>query len=121
MPAWLWASACLTSSAEAGLEGLAWAGLLVDVHGGLGVAFFDEIPVVDALPAAAEGAVADHFGVEAAVVGVVDLLGHEAVEGGADFGDGLVGVNGEDRGLGEGGSGEGGGEERRTSKRFLLH
>ena len=57
-----------------------------------------------------EGAVADEFGVEAAIVGVVDLFGHDAVEGGAYFCDGFGGVDG------EGGGGLGGGDKRRNSE-----
>ena len=76
-------------------------------------------------PVSAEGAVADHLGIEAAVVGEIDLLGHEAVEGGADGGDGLVWVDGEGGGrrLGEA---RGGGkqeccEKGGMGKRFLRH
>jgi hypothetical protein len=58
---------------------------------------FDEVPVLNSSPVGAEGAVTDQLGVKAAIVGVVDLLGHEAVEFGADFGDGLAGVDFENR------------------------
>ncbi len=45
-----------------------------------------------------ESAVADQLAVEAAVVAIVDLLGHEAVQRGTDFDTGLVDVHGEMRG-----------------------
>jgi len=108
---------------EAGLEGVAGAGLFVDGEVGGGVAVFDQVPVEDAAPIAAKGAVADHFRIEAAVVGVVDLLSHEAVEGGADGVDGLVGVDGEfggRLGVEQGGSEQEGGGSG-VSKRFLYH
>ena len=60
-----------------------------------------------------ESAVADQLGVETAVVGVVDLLGHEAVEDGANGGGGVGGVDGEGGGLlgcCQGGGDEGGGQ-----------
>ena len=97
---------------EAVGEGGAGAGGLVDGDGGAGVAVLDEGPVFEAGAAIGlEGAVADELGVEAAVVGVVDLLGHEAVEVGADFGDGLGGVDGKGGALGDEGGGCGGEEE----------
>ena len=70
-------------------------------------AVFEEDPAFEAAAAVVlEGAVGDEFGVEAAVVGVVDLLGHDAVEGGADVGGGVGGIDGEGgSGLGEGISG----------------
>ena len=81
---------------EAVRQGGAGAGGLVDGDGGMSVAVLKDGPVFEAAAAGGtEGAVVDELGVEAAVVGVVDLFGHEAVEGGADFGDGLGGVDGE--------------------------
>ncbi len=53
------------------------------------------------VPGVAEGAVAHQFGIEAAVVGVVDLFGHEAVERGADLRGGVIHLNGERRRLGK--------------------
>ena len=65
---------------EAVREGGAGAGGLVGGDGGAGDALLDDGPVVEVGAAVVfEGAVVDHFGVEAAVVGVVDFFGHEAV------------------------------------------
>ena len=60
-----------------------------------GIAIFDEIPGMNTTPVAAESAVADHLGIEATIVGVVDFFGHQSVEDGADCGGGLVGMKGE--------------------------
>ncbi len=78
-----------------------------------GVAVLDEGPVFEVGAAhGLEGAVVDEFGVEAAVVGVVDLFGHDAVEGGAYLGDGFGGVDAKG-GVGLGDGGERGEQQRR--------
>jgi hypothetical protein len=95
---------------EAVGESGAGAGSGVKRDGGFGGALLDEDPSLEAAAAIVlEGTVGDELGVEAAVVGVVDFLGHDAVEGGADLGGGVQGVNGEGGGgLSEG---VGGGED----------
>jgi hypothetical protein len=47
-----------------------------------------------------EGSISDEFGIEAAIIGVIDFFGHEAVEGGADGYAGLVEIK--SYGCGEG-------------------
>ena len=70
-------------------------GGLVDFRWWPGVAVLDEDPVFEAEAAVGlEGAIADEFGVEAAIVGMIDLFGHDAVEGRAYSSDGLGGVDG---------------------------
>ena len=58
--------------------------LVVRAHGGEAAAVVVEIPVRDSAPIVGEGAVAHEFSIEAAIIGVVDLLRHEPVERGAD-------------------------------------
>jgi len=86
---------CVDGELEAACEGGAGPSGLVGSDVGVCVAVLEEGPVADAAPIGQEGAIVDEFGVEAAVVGVVDLFGHEAIEGGADLGDGLGGVDAE--------------------------
>ena len=111
---------------ETGIEGVARASVFVDGDFSYGIAVFEQVPVQNAAPVGMEGTVAHHLGIEAAFVGVVDLLGHEAVEGGADGGDLLIGMDGEAGGggrlgaRGEGGKRKGQGEGA-ASKRFLRH
>ena len=98
---------------EAVGEGGAGAGGLVGGDGGARDALLDYGPVAEVGAAVVfEGAVVDHLGVEAAVVGVVDFFRHQAVEGGAGCGGGVSGIDGEGGGLlggREGGGNEGGG------------
>ncbi len=104
----------LDGDLQAARDGLAGAGALVDLHGGLCVALLHEHPSMRAVGVVHEGAVADQLGIEAAIVGVIDLLGHEAVEGGADLGDGLLRIDVELRRLlrrGAGGGDEQSGEQ----------
>ena len=42
-----------------------------------------------------KSAILDQFGIEAAVIAVINLLGHQPVKHGTDRGDGVSGVNGE--------------------------
>lgn len=48
-----------------------------------------------------EGAISDHLGVQTAIVGEVNLLGHQAVEGGANVSYFCPGVDRKSWGLGE--------------------
>jgi hypothetical protein len=57
--------------------------------------------VGEGLPVFTDGAVADQLRVKAAIVGEVDLLGHQPIEGGADLGRGMIDLDGERRSLGE--------------------
>src|SRR3569623_1248821 len=110
---------------EARGQGSTGAGGGIVSHFSDGVATFVEIPVMDAAPIADERAVADHLGVQASGVGVIDFLRPEAVENGADRGGGLVGMKGESgRGVLRGsdnGEGKDRGEGQEAGKRFLWH
>ena len=63
---------------------------MVDRHLALGISQLDQIPVVDAAPIVGHHAIAHHLGVDAAVVGEVDLLGHQPIQRGADLGRGMI-------------------------------
>ncbi len=110
--------------AQAGFQCFTGAGGFIGFDFRRGIATLDEVPVIDAAPITAKGAIAYHFGVEPAIVGVVDLFGHQAVESLADRRDLLVGVNGEfdRRSLCGGDDGcEGKKSGGKASKRFLQH
>ena len=88
---------------------------------GGGVAVADKVPLLDAIQLRTEGAVLQQLGVEAAVEGVIDLLGHHAVERGADGGDDVGGIDGElrdgrERTAGTGLRGNGGERDATASK-----
>ena len=57
-----------------------------------------------------EGAVLDQFGVKAAIVGMIDFLGHQPVVKRADLADGLVNVHN------KGGVFRNGGSDRESQK-----
>ena len=73
----------------------AGAGLVIRRKLHLGVAAGHDCPVTERAPPLRQGAVADQFGVQAAVVRKIDLLGHQAVQHGADLGGGVIDLNGE--------------------------
>src|SRR5271154_4734903 len=70
---------------ETARDRLAWPGALIQRDRSFGMTLVDERPMRDAGPAVVcKGAIAHHLGVKTAIVGVVDLLGHQTIEGWTD-------------------------------------
>jgi len=67
----------------------------IDLDGGVGAHVLVDEPVFGPGGVVLKGAIADQFTVEAAVVGEVNLFGHDAVEHGADAALDLMRVDGE--------------------------
>ncbi len=71
----------------------AGASRFVDCHLGPRVSAFHEVPIENAAPVTMKRAIPHHLRIQPAVIGVIDLLGHQAIESGADGRDGLIGMN----------------------------
>ena len=103
-------------------QGLAGPGGFIERAVATAVAVAHEVPRWLALPVGVEGAVLNHLGVEAAVVGVIDLLGHQAVERGADRRDDVGDVDRKLRlGLGSRVAVDGGGDEQYCANAQQMH
>ena len=66
-----------------------------------------------------KGTVLDQFGVKAAVVGMVDFLGHQSVVQRADFPDGLVNINNKSGVFRNGGSDRESQQDRKGRKQVI--
>ncbi len=67
----------------------------VEIKRAAGAGVLHERPALEVGRGVLKGAVGDEFAIQAAVIGIVYLLGHESIENRAGVGHGLAGINGD--------------------------